>query len=86
MKIFENLGKIWEKYIEPKSEPLCKETRELLKTCVSKSLCYEKTLDFKNCMREDIDPSCISLRKQYTKCKRSSIDRSRDFRPEGRYK
>jgi hypothetical protein len=86
MKITEKLGSIWEKYFEPKAEPLCKETRDLLKSCVVKSFCYESSRDFKKCMKEDIDPSCISLRKQYSKCKRSTIDRTTDFRPEGRYK
>jgi hypothetical protein len=86
MKIFDELGNFWGKYFEPKSQPLCQETRDLLKNCVAKSLCYEKTRDFQKCMKEDIDPSCISLRKQYSKCKRSSIDRTRDFRQEGRFK
>jgi hypothetical protein len=80
------LGEIWLKYFEPTGDPLCKETRELLKECVVKSPCFTKTLNFKRCMRVDIDPECISLRKQYARCKRSSIDRSRDFRSEQRFK
>jgi hypothetical protein len=80
------LTDIWFKYFEPQSDPLCKETRTLLKECVAKSPCFEKTGDFRRCMQEDIDPDCISLRKQYARCKRSSIDRTRDFRSEQRYK
>lgn len=83
---FPSLSDIWVKYFEPESEPLCKETREMLKECVAKSLCYEKTQDFKRCMREDIDPQCVSFRKQYSRCKRSALDRTRDFRTEQRYK
>jgi hypothetical protein len=86
MKITQYFTEVWSKYFEPKSDPLCKETRELLKECVAKSPCYTKTGDFKRCMQEDIDPECISLRKQYSRCKRSSIDRTRDFRSEDRYK
>lgn len=81
-----SLGEIWLKYFEPKAEPLCKETREMLKECIAKSPCYEKTQNFKKCVQEDIDPECISFRKQYSRCKRSSIDRTRDFRNEQRYK
>ncbi len=73
-------------YFEPKSDSLCKETREILKECIAKSPCYEKTGDFKRCVKEDIDPECISSRRQYSRCKRSSMDRSRDFRNEDRYK
>jgi hypothetical protein len=81
------LSELWLKYFEPKNaEPICQETREMLKDCVAKSLCFQKTQDFKKCMQEDIDPECISLRKQYARCKRSSVDRSRDFRTEQRYK
>ena len=82
----DKLGDVWIKYFEPKAEPLCKETRELLKGCVKKSICYETTKNFKQCIKDDIDPSCVSLRKQYSKCKRASIDRNRDFRPDNRYK
>ena len=71
--MFEKLGEFWLKYFEPKGEPLCKETRDNLKNCVSESLCYKKTLDFKKCMQEDIDPACISLRKQYSKCKKNKL-------------
>jgi hypothetical protein len=84
--MFESLGKIWINYFEPKGEYLCKETRENLKNCVKNSMCFETTGDFKRCMREDIDPSCISLRKQYSTCKRSSIDRTKDFRLDQRQK
>ena len=83
MEIF---SRLWTKYFEPNSEPLCKETRNMLKECVANSPCFEKTGNFKQCMREDIDPECISLRKQYSRCKRSTIDRSRDFRGESRNK
>ena len=86
MEIKSYLTELWSKYFEPQGDPLCRETRELLKECVVKSPCYEKTYNFKRCMQEDIDPQCISLRKQYARCKRSSIDRSRDFRSEDRYK
>lgn len=81
-----SLSDIWVKYFEPKNESLCKETRNMLKECVANSVCYEKTGDFKKCMREDIDPDCISLRRQYSACKRSAIDRTRDFRGEERNK
>jgi hypothetical protein len=81
-----SLSEIWFKYFEPKSEPLCKETRDILKDCIAKSPCYEKTKNFKKCIQEDIDPECLSYRKQYSRCKRSSIDRTRDFRTEQRYK
>jgi len=84
--MYEKLGSIWLQYFEPKGEFMCKETRHNLKTCVAESLCFEKTNDFKKCMQEDIDPACISLRKQYSKCKRSAIDRSRDFRIDNRNK
>lgn len=80
------LSEIWTKYFEPKNEFLCKETRGMLKDCVANSPCYQNTLNFKKCMQEDIDPECISLRKQYSRCKRSSIDRTRDFRGEQRNK
>ena len=83
MKFFSDM---WLKYFEPKSDPLCQETRILLKECVAKSPCFQQTNDFKRCMQEDIDPECISFRKQYARCKRSSIDRTRDFRSEQRYK
>lgn len=86
MGISEKFKNFWDSYLEPKSDSLCAETRNLLKECVSKSICFKKTEDFKRCIREDIDPQCISLRKLYSRCKRSSIDRSRDFRSEQRYK
>jgi hypothetical protein len=82
----EKLSKIWKNYFEPASEPLCKETREMLKECIAKSPCYENTGNFKRCMQEDIDPDCISIRKLYSRCKRSTIDRTRDFRSEQRNK
>ena len=81
-----SLKDIWLNYFEPAGEPLCKETREMLKECIAKSPCYEKTGNFKRCVQEDIDPQCISIRKQYARCKRSSIDRTRDFRTEQRSK
>ena len=81
-----SLSQIWMNYFEPKSDPLCRETREILKECISNSPCYEKTGNFKRCIQEDIDPECLSFRKQYSRCKRSSIDRTRDFRSEDRYK
>ena len=80
------LSEIWLKYFEPDADHLCKETRAMLKECISQSPCYEKTLNFKKCMQEDIDPGCISLRKQYSRCKRSAIDRTRDFREDHRTK
>ncbi len=83
---FPYLSDLWYKYFEPNAEPLCKETREMLKNCVANSPCYTKTNDFKKCMQEDIDPECVSLRKQYARCKRSAIDRTRDFRSDQRYK
>lgn len=86
MKIIDKLGEIWINYFEPKSNPLCTESRNMLKDCVAKSPCYEKSENFRKCIQEDIDPECISLRKQYARCKRSAIDRSRDFRQEQRYK
>ncbi len=82
----EKLKNLWIKYFEPESEPLCQETRNLLKNCIGESVCFKKTGDFKRCIQEDIDPDCLSYRKQYSRCKRSSIDRTRDFRTEGRYK
>ena len=82
----EKLSNIWNKYFEPASEPLCKETRNMLKNCIAESVCFKKTGDFKRCIQDDIDPDCLSYRKQYSRCKRSSIDRSRDFRSEERYK
>ena len=82
----EKIGEIWLKYFEPKNEPLCKESRESLKQCVANSECYQTTQDFKRCMREDIDPKCIALRKRYSECKRLSVDRTKDFRNADRYK
>jgi len=82
----EKFKNFWIKNLEPSSEPLCKETRNLLKNCVAESVCFKKTGDFKRCIHEDIDPDCLSYRKQYSRCKRSSIDRTRDFRQESRYK
>jgi hypothetical protein len=82
----EKLGNFWKKYFEPDNKPLCEETRNLLKNCVGESECYKKTGDFKRCVQEDIDPDCISYRKQYARCKRSAVDRSRQFRQEERYK
>jgi hypothetical protein len=83
---FPSFGEIWNKYFEPKGEPLCKEARQMLKECVANSQCYENTGNFKKCVQEDIDFECISLRKQYARCKRSAVDRNRDFRTEERYK
>ena len=82
----EKFSNFWMKHFEPKSEPLCQETRDMLKSCIADSVCYKKTGDFKRCIHEDIDPDCLSYRKQYSRCKRSSIDRTRDFRAEERYK
>ena len=81
-----HISQIWTKYFEPNSEPLCKETREMLKECIVNSPCFLKTGNFKKCVQEDIDPDCISIRKQYSRCKRSTIDRTRDFRSEHRNK
>ena len=82
----EKFKNFWIKNFEPEREPLCQETRILLKNCIVESVCFNKTGDFKRCIQDDIDPDCLSYRKQYSRCKRSSIDRSRDFRQESRYK
>lgn len=82
----EKLGNIWLKYFEPSAEPMCKETREIFKDCIAKSKCYSKYEDFKRCVKEDIDPECIPLRKRYGDCKKLSVDRSKDFRSNVRYK
>jgi hypothetical protein len=58
----------------------------MLKECIMNSQCYQNTQDFKNCVKEDIDYECISMRKQYARCKMGAIDRSRDFRSEQRNK
>ena len=83
---FPSLKEIWFNYFEPDSKPLCVESRQMLKECIAKSPCYEKTGDFKRCAREDIDPDCIPIRKHYSACKRSAVDRNRDFRTEQRNK
>lgn len=82
----EYLGNIWLKYFEPSAEPLCKETRESFKNCISKSKCYEKHQDFKKCVQEEIDPECVPLRKRYAGCKKLMVDRSKDFRSSERFK
>lgn len=82
----DKLGNIWLNYFEPKAEPLCKETRDMLKNCVSNSKCYANTQDFKSCIQEKIDPDCIPYRKRYSACKRLAVDRTKDFRSDGRSK
>ncbi len=81
-----SLKDIWFNYFEPSAEPLCKESREMLKECIANSVCYKKLGDFKRCVQEDIDPDCIAARVQYSKCKRATVDRNRDFRTEQRNK
>jgi hypothetical protein len=84
--IMDKLGNFWLEYFEPKAEYLCKEARQQLKECIANSKCYQETGNFKKCVQDDIENECIPFRKQYSRCKRSSIDRSRDFRTEDRFK
>eukprot|EP00347_Sterkiella_histriomuscorum_P022809 403337070 len=78
----------WEKFFEPdhdKHPKLCQESREMFKSCVKKSHCFETTEDFKKCAQEDINSECIPYRVDFFRCKRFMIDRSKDFRRDPRH-
>ncbi len=50
--MFEKVKTMWEKYMEPDHEkypPLCQESRQMFKECVTKSECFRKTENFKSC-------------------------------------
>ena len=73
----------WEKYLEPDHEKhplLCVESREMFKSCVQNSHCFQQTEDFKACATEKINAECVPYRIDFFRCKRFLVDRSKDFR------
>ena len=57
----------------------------MFKQCVKNSLCFKEKEDFKKCAQEHINAECIPHRIDYFRCKRYTIDRSKDFRRDPRH-
>lgn len=71
MRLIGTTGSILQ-YFKSESDTRCKEDRELLKECILKSICFERTHNYKQCINNEIDHKCIPLKTHYKECKKST--------------